>query len=70
MRIIEMEQLLEDFMDFIYREEIALVSISRKTPMEHIADYDPVINKFLEERKERRAARIAPSALVAEKVAE
>ena len=61
MRIIEMENLLEDFMDFIYREEIALVSISRKTPMVHIADYDPLIAKFLDERKERRAARLATS---------
>lgn len=70
MRIIEMEQLLRYFLDFIDREEIAFVSISKKTPMEHVADYDLLISKFLEEREARRMTRRAVSSPAAEKVTE
>lgn len=69
MRIIEMENLLDDFLGFIDREEIVFVSISKKTPMEHVADYESLIGKFLEERKDRRTARQA-APLPAEKVTE
>jgi len=68
MRIIEMEQLLNHFMDFINREEIGLVSVSEATPMEDIFDYDPLINKFLVEREAMRMARLAPAAPAEETV--
>lgn len=68
MRIIEMEQLLRYFLDFIDREEIAFISISKKTPMEHIADYDLLISKFLEEREARRMTRRGILTAHAEKV--
>jgi len=64
MRIIEMENLLEDFLGFIDREEIVFVSISKKTPMEHVADHESLITKFLIERRERRMAKLAATAPV------